>query len=312
MFLILGIGCKEKSDNTSNPSTDSPKPKNVAILKLGSHTLIDEVESSIFRGLKNRYGSTVNISIYNANFEEDILRQSVDQIVSSSFDVAVPITTDASMALINAAPEKLKIVFSFVSSPQSLWGETGKKPLNVSGTSDQIDYEKNLRLIASLFPQATNIGYIVNESEIQAKLGFEEVKQLAPNFSFKIIQGAIASSGDVTNAARSLLSGVDLFLVGGDNTVVSALGGLLTIADRSNKPVFAVERTSVEKGCIAAYGIDYTDLGNQTADMVIKVLEDQNIAHLPVIYYKETKLYINRSAFLKAGLQIPENAFRIY
>jgi len=93
----------------------------VAILKYGSHTLIDEVETSIFINLKDHYGNLIEISIYNANFEGDLLRQSVDQIASSNYDIVVPITTPASIAMVNAAPKDQVIVFSFVSNPQSLW-----------------------------------------------------------------------------------------------------------------------------------------------------------------------------------------------
>jgi len=312
IIAMIAIGlctsCNRKPNNKQNQN----HPKQIAILKLGSHALIDEVETSVFRSLKDRYGGRVAISVYNANFENDLLHQSVNQIASSGYDVVVPITTSASIAMVNAAPPSMPVVFSFVSNPSSLWGQTGNRPANVTGTSDQIDYEKNIRLIVMLFSKVSKIGYLVNESEEQAKIGLEEVKKIAPRFGLKIIPAPVATSADVATAARSIVDQVDVFLIGGDNTVVSGVGGLLSVADRRNIPVFAVERTSVEKGCIAAYGIDYKDLGEKTASLVIDVIEGKSTSSLPVVYYKETRLYVNRVAFDKAKVPIPKDVYYIY
>jgi len=288
------------------------KRKHVAILKLGSHTLIDEVETAVFRSLKDHYGTQLEIRVYNANFEGDLLRQSVDQIASSRCDVVVPITTPASSAMVNGAPRDMPVVFSFVSNPPSLWGSSGTQPTNVTGTSDQIDYERNLRLIATLLPKASRLGYLVNESEEQAKLGLEQVKQIAPKYKLTVISAPVATATDVATAARSLIGQVDVFFVGGDNTVVSGVGGILSVAEKANIPVFAVERTSVEKGCVAAYGVDYKALGEKTAALVIGVLEGKKPSQLPVVYYRETQLYVNKAALQRAGLEMPKDVNCIY
>ena len=305
-FAAFLSGCEKGTPPNGPPS------KRVAILKLGSHALIDDVETSVFRALKERYGGHIQIDVYNANFEGDLLRQSVDQIAASKCDVVVPITTPASSAMVNAAPAHMPVVFSFVSNPPSLWGTSSTRPSNITGTSDQIDYERNLRLIATMFPRATKVGYLVNESEEQAKLGLEAVKQIAPRFKLTIVSAPVATSADVSMAARSLIGQVDVFLVGGDNTVVSGVGGLLSVADKANIPVFAVERTSVEKGCIAAYGVDYQALGQKTAALVVDVLEGQSPAQLPIVYYRETQLYVNKAAMLRAQVDIPKDVHQIY
>jgi putative ABC transport system substrate-binding protein len=293
------------------PANQSPR-RRVAILKLGSHALIDEVEENVRRGLIDKYAGGVEIAVYNANFEPDLLRHSVDQIVVGNYDLAIPITTAATAALVNAAKPDLNIVFAFVSTPQAIWGTTNATPRNVTGTSDQIDYEKNLQLIRTLFPKATNIGYLVNQAEPNAQTGFKSVKDLASKYGFNIVSGSVGSPNDVTEAAKAISSKVDAFLVGGDNTVVSGLGGLLSVADRSHLPVLAVEKTSVEKGCVAAYGVDYAELGRKTFSIASQVLDGAKAADIPILYFRETKLFINKSSLSAFGISVPTNADRVY
>jgi len=53
----------------------------------------------------------------------------------------------------------------------------------------------------------------------------------------------------------------------------------------------------VEKGCIAAYGIDYTELGKKSAQIIIDIIEGKKPSEIPIVYYRDTKLYINKAAF---------------
>lgn len=275
----------------------------VAILKLGAHELIDQVETATVDGLRAKYGENIAISVYNGNFQPETLRQSVNQIVHSGVDVAVPITTSATAELVNAADGRLNVVFSFVSNPEEVWGKGKTRPAFLTGTSDQIDYLRNVQLIRAFFPSAHVIGYLVNESEPNAKDGLAKMSKIAPQNGFTLNVVGVSSPADVANSARSIVRNVDVFLVGGDNTVVGGLGGLLGVAEDNHIPVFAVENMSVKGGALAAYGIDYSELGQATAEMVIDVLEGGKPGAIPVNYFSKTKLFINTKAFTRFGLE---------
>lgn len=279
-----------------------PHEKRVAILKLGTHELIDQVEQATIASLTKEYGNKIKISQYNGNFQPETIRLAVTQIVHSDFDVAIPITTSATAELVNAADGKPNIVFSFVSNPEEVWGKDKKRPDFVTGTSDQLDYEKNVSLIRALYPKAKVIGYLVNESEPNAKDGLRKMKDIAPRFGFTLHVAGVSSTSDVNTAARSIIGNVDVFLVGGDNTVVGGLGGLLAVADDKRVPVFAVENTSVKVGALAAYGVDYAELGQATAQMVLQVLKGASPSSIPVNYFSKTKLFINKKTAQKLNV----------
>jgi len=286
-LTLLFTGCSNQNEIFKNR-------KSVAILKLGSHEIIDSVENSIENELNNKYGNKIDIRVYNANFDDTLLSQSSAQIVHENFDVVIPITTPASISLANKIKSSDKMIFSFVSTPESIWGKNVRKPKNITGTSDQLDYKKNLMLIKQIFPNATKIGYLVNASEENARDGLKQVKKFADELNLSILPVNVNAASDVANAARTVVLECDVFLVGGDNTVVSALGALLNEATKNKKPVFAVENTSVKQGCLAAYGIDYNELGKATSEMIIKVLEGTPIDKLDVNYFFKTNLYINK------------------
>jgi len=277
--------------------------KKVAILKLGTHELIDQVEVAIIKKLKEKYGDGVEISQYNGNFQQETIRQSVIQIIHSNVDLAIPITTSATSELVNASNGSHAIIFSFVSNPEEVWGKERNRPDYVSGTSDQLDYEKNVDLIMRLFPNVKTIGYLVNESEPNARDGLVKMKKLAVKKGFSLSVAGVSTPADVMNASRAIVSSVDVFLVGGDNTVVGGLGALLTVAGHANVPVFAVENTSVKDGALAAYGVDYNELGVATANMAISVLEGVDPGEMPVNYFSKTKLYVNSKAAKKFGVE---------
>jgi len=76
----------------------------------------------------------------------------------------------------------------------------------------------------------------------------EEVRKISKRLGLTIITAPVATSSDVVNAARSIIDQVQVFLVGGDNTVVSGVGGLLTVAEKADIPVFAVKKLLWKRG----------------------------------------------------------------
>ncbi len=295
-FLAASAACMVKTAKAAEGR------KRIAILQLGTHALIDTVVQSIREVVAERFGEGVAVDVFNANFQPDMLRQGARQMVYGGYDVLVPVTTSASIEIINLTPPATPIVFSFVSTPDALWGDGGNRPRNVTGCSDQIDYERNIGLIRAVAPQSKKIGYLVNTAEANAHRGQEVVKSVAPKFGFSVLEAHVGAPGEVANAARVLAGDVDAFLVGGDNTVVSGIGALLGEAASRNKPVFAVEISSVENGCVAAYGIDYSEFGRVSGVMVGDVLAGADPGTREIQYFRETRLFVNRLSAQQFGV----------
>src|SRR5690606_39973682 len=66
---------------------------------------------------------------------------------------------------------------------------------------------------------------------------------------------------------------VDALYVPTDNTVVSALEAVVQVAEAARLPLVVGEPDSVARGGLITVGIDYYQLGRQTADIADRVLK---------------------------------------
>lgn len=63
----------------------------------------------------------------------------------------------------------------------------------------------------------------------------------------------------------------------------------------------------VSDGGFASVGIDYTDLGKETARMTDKILKGEKVENLPVKVFKDDlNIYVNEKTMKALGIQLPE------
>ena len=64
----------------------------------------------------------------------------------------------------------------------------------------------------------------------------------------------------------------------------------------------------VMDGGFATLGIDYTDLGKETARMVDKVLKGEKVENIPVKVFKDDLyIYVNTDTAKELGIEIPDD-----
>ena len=72
--------------------------------------------------------------------------------------------------------------------------------------------------------------------------------------------------------------------------------------------MFGSEVEQVKAGCVAAMGLDYTQLGIQTGEMAAKVLKGEaKASDLKFEVIDQPSLYVNTAAAQKIKLTIPDN-----
>src|SRR5690606_35729159 len=121
-------------------------------------------------------------------------------------------------------------------------------------------------------------------------------KAAAADLGLEVVEATAANSSEVLSAAQSLVGQADALYVPTDNTVVSAIESVVLVAERARLPLIAGEDLSVEQGALATVGIDYYQLGRQTADMALRVLQGENPAEMSIEYQNEISLVVNLSA----------------
>lgn len=300
LIVVSGIGCRKK--DTSNQNL-----KKIALLQYGSHPVIDQVVKGFRDSIHTAYKDSLKVQYLNASFDMQTAGQLSRQAVSESFDLFVSVTTPATGQMIGADRGKIPLVFTFVSNPPDIGYTTQGSLKNVTGLSDQVDYESSLKLIRSLMPAAKNIGYLVTRSEANALAVLAGFEKAAPSFNFEIRKAEVNDPGDVRIAASALLPHVDLFLFGGDNNVETAISVLISVARSKNLPTFACDEQSIERGAVAGYSVNYYDMGVKTASVAAKVLTGTSPENITVVLYKSSRLILNKKAAAQVGITFPDS-----
>ena len=185
--------------------------------------------------------------------------------------------------------------------------EDGTAAGEVTGTSDALPVEAQLKMIRAMLPDATKIGILYTTSEVNSLSAIEQYKQLAPEYGLEIVESGISTIADIPLALAALLPKVDCLTNLTDNTVVSALALMLDKANAAGKPVFGSEIEQVKLGCVAAEGLDYIALGRQTGLMAAKVLKGEaKASDIPYEIITEPGLYVNTEALAKFGIVLSD------
>lgn len=88
---------------------------------------------------------------------------------------------------------------------------------------------------------------------------------------------------------------------------MNSLATILEKANNLNIPVFGSEIEQVKKGCLAAQGLDYVELGKQTGKMAAKVLKgEMKASEMERKVIEESKLYLNEKTAENLGITVPE------
>lgn len=284
----------------------------IGIGQFAEHGSLDNCRTGFLEGLAEAgivEGENLTVDFQNAQADMGITQQIAAQFASSGVDLMVSIATPMAQACYNAAEGKIPTIFTAVTDPVAAGfvDAEGNAAGEVTGTSDALPIEAQLKTIRAMLPEAAKIGILYTTSEVNSLSAIEIYKQLAPNYGFEIVESGISTSADIPLALDALLGRVDCLTNLTDNTVVSALALVLDKANAAGKPVFGSEIEQVKLGCIAAEGLDYIALGRQTGLMAAKVLKGEaKASEIPYEIITEPGLYVNSAVLEKFGVTLSD------
>nr|WP_239565455.1 ABC transporter substrate-binding protein [Brevibacillus fulvus] len=325
MSLLLVTACGQQSANTQ-PQSAAPqgeasapaggedqagKTYKIGVVQIVEHPALDAArEGFIAQMAKNGFEKDKNVvyDLQSAQGEMSNALSIAQKFQGDGDDLILAIATPTAQAALQTTKE-IPILFTAVTDPvaANLVASMEKPGGNVTGTTDMNPVEEQLKLIQELKSDAKSVGVIYNSGEVNSKVQVDMAKEAAGKLGMTIQEAAITSATEVKQAAESMVGKVDAFYVPTDNMVVSAISAVLTVAEAQKIPVIAGEENSVKSGAIATYGIDYGKLGEQTADMALKILKGEaKPADMPVEKQAEMKLVVNKLAAEKMGVTLPQ------
>lgn len=305
-------GCGSSGQQANQTSADK-KVYKVGITQISDHPSLDNCRNGFIKGLENKgFKDGDNLKLEYVGAQDDMSKntQIASNFAAEKLDLVCGIATPSAQALYAACfDKKIPVIFNAVSDPVAAkLAESDTKPLpGISGISDKLPVEAQLKLIREVLPEAKKIGILYSTGEANSVSTLEVYKKLAPNYGFEIVEKGISKKADVPAAADIVLNEVDCISNMTDNTVVASLAIILDKASAKKIPVFGSEEEQVGNGCIASAGLDYFNLGIQAGEMAAKVLNGEDISTLPYETLTESKITVNKAAAEKLGIKIPDS-----
>lgn len=284
--------------------------KSVAVTAIVEHPALDAARDGILDALKEagyEEGKNLKWQYQSAQGNTATAAQIARKFIGDRPDVLVGIATPTAQALV-AGTKQLPVVFTAVTDPveAQLTPSWEASNTNVTGVSDVLELDKQIELIKEIIPDAKKVGMVYNPGEANSVAVVESFKKMLPEYGMELVEAAAPRSVDVRNAALSLAGKVDLIYTNTDNNVVSAYEALTKVGNETRTPLIASDTDSVKRGAIAAMGVDYRDLGQQTGRVVVRILEGEKPGDIKPQSSENLQLFINVTAAEKQGVRLSE------
>lgn len=306
VFTLGLVGCG--NDDTKANNNDSQKETyNVGLLQLVEHPSLDQIRGAIIDEIEARgYGDVIHIDYANGQNDGSTMNTISQKFVANHDDAIITIATSATQSAA-AATSEIPIIFAAVTDPVAagLVSDLNAPDANVSGVSDYIDVSAIFQLAEELTPEVKSYGFVYNMGEENSVSVIKDAKAYLDSKNIPYKEAYVTNIGEVTTAVQSLVGQVDAFFLPIDNTVASAMSNVSDIAIANKIPVYVSADSMVHDGGLATTGVNYTQLGKQTADMLIRVLIDkETIADNPVEVLTETSVIVNEETAKALGVDV--------
>ncbi|WP_432627706.1 ABC transporter substrate binding protein [Brotaphodocola sp.] len=286
----------------------------VGIGQFAEHGSLDNCRIGFLQGLADEgivEGKNLTVLYENAQADGGTASQIMNNFIAKKADLICAIATPIAQSAYSAAKkENVPVIYTAVTDPVAaeLANADGTPVGEITGTSDKLPVTQQLEMIRKVLPDAKKIGIMYSTSEINSVSAIEEYKAAAGDYGFEIVESGISSTADVPLAADNLVEKVDCITNLTDNTVVSSLPVILDKAGKKNIPVFGSEVEQVKIGCLAAMGLDYVSLGEQTGKMAAQVLKgEKKASEMNFEVIKEAAFYGNTKVAENFGITLPDD-----
>lgn len=262
---------EEKSDSAADKQTYK-----VAVVKQMDHPSLDEISNAVtaeLDAIAEKNDISIEYEVYSGQGEQSVLMQIGDQAIADGVDVIIPIATLAAQVMTVCAEEtQTPVVYAAISDPEAaeLVGID-----YVTGTSDALNTEFIFDMMLALNPDLDNVGLLYSLSEANSAASIEEAKAYLDEKGISYTEATGNTNDEVIQAASVLASGdVDAVFTPTDNIVMAAE---LAIADtfiEAGIPHYTGADSFVRNGAFVTCGVNYTDLGTETADLAYKAITE--------------------------------------
>lgn len=278
--LLAGCGAgdsgAESSTSTDSTSGDSKDAYKVAIVKQMDHASLDEIANAVAAELDTiaeEKGVEIEYEIYSGQGEQTTLKQIGEQAVAEGVDAIIPVATLAAQVMTSCAEgADIPVVFAAVSDVEAA-ELTGID--YVTGTSDALNTEFILDMMQKENPEIQKVGLLYSLSEANSEKPIADAKAYLDEAGIEYVEQTASTNDEVIAAASSLIAeGVDAIFTPTDNVIMAAELAIYEDLAEAGIPHYTGADSFVRNGAFVTCGVNYTDLGTETADLAYQAMTE--------------------------------------
>ncbi len=300
----------EQGASAASGAAAPAEMKTVAITAIVEHPALDAVRKGVIEELAAqgyKEGENLKIDFQSAQGNTATAGQIAKKFAGDNPDVIVAIATPSAQSMV-AATKTIPVVFSAVTDPVAakLVPSWEASKTNVTGLSDELPLQPQIDLMKKIVPNLKSVGYVYSPGEVNSTIVLDQLKAALDKDGITVAAAPAQRTTDVPTAARSLKGKADLIYTSLDNNVVSAYESLYKVAVENKLPLVASDTGSVERGAVAALGINYHDMGVATGKMVVRILKGEKAGDIAPQRMEKLDLYVSKKHAAEQGITLSD------
>ena len=297
------------------PGAEAPAPADGPVYSVGICNYVDDASlNQIVENIESRLaalgeelGVTFAISYDNCNADAAVLEQIIANFLANDVDLMVGIATPVAMAMQAATEDTgIPVVFSAVSDPLSagLVASLEEPGANITGTSDYLDTTAIMDLIFAADPGADTIGLLYDVGQDSSATPIAGAKAYLEEKGIAWVERTGTTVDEIMLAAEALVAdGADAVFTPTDNTVMTAELSIYETFIEAGIPHYTGADSFALNGAFLGYGVDYANLGAETANMIADILVNgAEPAVTPVMTFDNGTATVNTETCSALGL----------
>lgn len=268
--------------------------------------IVDNIQTQL-AALGEEEGVTFEINYDICNGDATVMNQIIANFIADEVDLMVGVATPVAMAMQAATEDSgIPVVFSAVSDPvgSGLVESLEAPGANLTGTSDYLDTNAVMDLIFAANPDADKIGLLYDQGQDSSTTPIAHAKEYLESKGIEYVERTGTTTDEVMLAAQALVAdGVDAVFTPTDNTIMTAELAIYETFIEAGIPHYTGADSFALNGAFLGYGVDYANLGVETANMIRDILVNgADPATTPVLTFDNGTATINTETCAALGL----------
>ena len=281
----------------------------IAVLVSSSEAPFEETLAAFQSHLAGK-GVAADYAVYRLARDGSQAEKAVEQIRQNGARLIFTLGSVGTDAAVHGAPG-IPVVASLILRPEHL-----REAQNATGIGLEFPLDTQFKWMQTVLPGAANIGVLYNSQDNGKRI--EEARRIAEARGLHLEAVEVRTPQDVLFALKSLSRSVDVLWGLADTQALSPqlAQQVLLFAFRNDIPFVGPSEAWTRAGALYSLDWDYKDLGAQSGDMAIRILNGQPARSIPPASPRTVRYSLNINTARQMRITLPEeivrNAWKIY